>query len=273
MSTELPPRPVIGILHPGAMGASIGSALKGRAGAVIWADAGRSQATAKRAELADLVAVPDLASLARRSDVIVSICPPHAARDVAEQIAAAVDGREQRPLVVEANAVSPDTVAGIGALLGPEHVVDGAVIGPPAWEKGRTVLWLAGRHADVIAELFAGTPFDARVLGSELGTASALKACFALQSKALPAIWLALDEAARSFGVDAELRGELARTGVDYPAALGAVTAVAGTKGWRWVGEMEQAADAFAAIGLPDGFSRAAAEMYLRSGPPPTTGA
>ncbi|MEK6440311.1 NAD(P)-dependent oxidoreductase [Pseudonocardia sp. T1-2H] len=264
MTRELPARPVIGILHPGAMGASLGSALKGRAGAVIWAAAGRTRATSKRAELADLVGVPDLAELARRSDVIISICPPHAARDVAEQIAAAVEGRERRPLVVDANAVSPGTVAGIGALLGAEDVVDGAVIGPPAWEKGRTVLWLSGAHAGVIADLFAGTPFDARVLGPELGTASALKACFALQSKALPAIWLELDEAARTFGVDAELRAELARTGVDYPRALGAVAGVAAEKGWRWVREMEQAADAFAAIGLPDGFNRAAAEMYRR---------
>ena len=79
----LPPRPVIGVLHPGAMGAAIGSALKPVAGAVIWAAAGRSQSTSKRAELADLVGVPDVAALARRADVVVSIVPPHAARDVA----------------------------------------------------------------------------------------------------------------------------------------------------------------------------------------------
>ena len=65
-----------------------------RAGAVIWADAGRSDVTAKRAELADLIAVPDPAELARRSDVIVSICPPHAARAVAEEVAGR--GRRRR---------------------------------------------------------------------------------------------------------------------------------------------------------------------------------
>jgi 3-hydroxyisobutyrate dehydrogenase-like beta-hydroxyacid dehydrogenase len=264
VTRELPARPVIGILHPGAMGASLGSALKGRAGAVIWAAAGRTQATSKRAELADLVGVPDLAELARRSDVIISICPPHAARDVAEQIAAAVEGRERRPLVVDANAVSPGTVAGIGALLGADDVVDGAVIGPPAWEKGRTVLWLSGAHAGVIADLFAGTPFDARVLGPELGTASALKACFALQSKALPAIWLAMAEAARAHGVEDALRAELTRAGVDVAAQLDGVAAGVGAKAWRWVGEMEEAGDTLAAVGVPDGFSRAAAEMYRR---------
>ncbi|MFC7658189.1 hypothetical protein ACFQV8_19790 [Pseudonocardia benzenivorans] len=90
--TVLPARPVIGILHPGAMGAALGSALKPVASGVVWAAAGRSQATSKRAELADLIGVPDLAELARRSHLVVSICPPHAALDVARQVAAAVEG-------------------------------------------------------------------------------------------------------------------------------------------------------------------------------------
>src|SRR6187551_178743 len=106
---ELPSRPVVGVLHPGAMGAAVGSALKARAAAVIWAAAGRSITTSRRAELADLVGVADLTDLARRADVIISVCPPHAARDVAEQVAAALQGRPQRPIYVDANAVSPQT--------------------------------------------------------------------------------------------------------------------------------------------------------------------
>ena len=35
-------------------------------------------------------------------------------------------------------------------------------------------------------------------------------------------------------------------------------------KGWRWVGEMEEIAAAFAAAGAPDGFHRAAAEVFRR---------
>ena len=38
----------------------------------------------------------------------------------------------------------------------------------------------------------------------------------------------------------------------------------AATKGWRWVGEMEQIAATFRSAGLPDGFHRAAAEIYAR---------
>ncbi len=264
VSEVLPRRPVIGVLHPGLMGASLGSALKRVAGAVIWAAAGRSTATSRRAAAADLVGVPDVTELTRRSDVIISICPPHAAREVAEQVAAAVEGRAHRPLFVEANAVSPGTVRGIGELLGAGRVVDGAVIGPPAWEPGRTVLWLSGAGAVAVAGLFEGSPFESRVLGRDLGSASALKACYGLQSKALPAVWLELAAAARGFGVEDALRDELVRAGVDYAAELRDAVDRAGSKAWRWAGEMDEAADAIGALGLPDGFSRGAAEVYRR---------
>lgn len=260
-------RPVVGVLHPGAMGAAIGSALKARAGVVIWAAEGRSQATSKRAELADLTAVPDVAALARRSDLIVSILPPHAALEVAEQVAAALDGRSDRPLYLEANAVAPSTVRRIAGLLGEDHVVDGAVIGPPAWEPGHSVLWLSGPQAASVASLFGGSPFEARVLAGELGVASALKACFAVQSKAFPAAWLLLAEAAEKAGVTEALHGELARFGVDMAAQLAQVSAKAGASAWRWAGEMDEAAETMAELGLPDGFSRAAAEIYRRWNP------
>jgi 3-hydroxyisobutyrate dehydrogenase-like beta-hydroxyacid dehydrogenase len=256
----LPKRPVIGVLHPGAMGAAVGSALKPVAGVVVWAAAGRSITTSRRAELADLVGVADLPDLARRADVIISVCPPDAARDVAEQVARALDGRAERPLFVDANAVSPETVRGIGELLGPENVVDASIIGPPAWEPGSTVLWLAGADAGLVAGLFAGTPFTPRVLDGPLGVASALKACFALQSKAVPALLLAMAEAAERYGVGDALRDELARTG--SRAAPEGVDPKVAAKAWRWVGEMAEAGAALAAVGVPDGFSRAAAEVY-----------
>jgi 3-hydroxyisobutyrate dehydrogenase-like beta-hydroxyacid dehydrogenase len=259
-------RPVVGVLHPGAMGAALGSALKARAGVVIWADGGRSHATAKRAELADLIAVPDVAALARRCDLIISICPPHAALGVAEEVAAALTDRDPDdwPLYVDANAVAPATVRGVAELLGTRRVVDGAVIGPPAWERGHSVLWLAGEPAAEVAGLFADSPFDTRVLGTELGAASALKACYALQSKALPAIWLEIAEAAEKAGVSEALHGELTRGGIDLPEQLAKLSSRASTKAWRWAGEMDEAADTMAELGLPDGFSRAAAEIYRR---------
>jgi 3-hydroxyisobutyrate dehydrogenase-like beta-hydroxyacid dehydrogenase len=263
MQERLPSRPVVGVLHPGMMGAAVGSALKPAAGVVVWAAAGRSITTSKRAELADLVSVPDVAALARRADVIVSVCPPDAALAVAGEVATALADRPDQPLYVDVNAVAPDTVRRIGDMLGHDHVVDGSIIGPPPWEPGHTVLWLSGVAAPAVAALFAGTPFAVRVLGAELGPASALKACFALQSKALPTLWLAMAAAADGYGVRAELRDELSRMGADV-ALFDGPSPRAAANAWRWAGEMDEAAAALAAIGVPDGFSRAAAEMYRR---------
>jgi 3-hydroxyisobutyrate dehydrogenase-like beta-hydroxyacid dehydrogenase len=260
---QLARRPVVGVLHPGMMGAAVGSALKPVAGAVIWAAAGRSITTSRRAELADLVSVPDVAELARRADLVVSVCPPDAARDVAAQVAAAIADRADPPLYLDANAVAPETVRAIGELLGPERVVDGSIIGPPPWEPGHTVLWLSGTAAGPVAELFAGSPFGTRVIGPELGTASALKACFALQSKALPMIWLAMAAAADGYGVREQLRAELERMGAD-PSLLDRPEPKVARNAWRWSGEMDEAALALLAVDVPDGFSRAAAEMYRR---------
>jgi 3-hydroxyisobutyrate dehydrogenase-like beta-hydroxyacid dehydrogenase len=258
----LPSRPVIGVLHPGAMGSAVGAALKRSASGVIWAAAGRSITTSKRAELADLIGVPDLAELARRAHVIISVCPPDAAVAVAEEVAAALGDRADRPLYVDANAVAPATVQRIADLLGEQHVVDGSIIGPPAYEPGSTVVWLSGAAAPAVAALFAGSPFTARVLDDRIGTASALKACFALQSKAQTALRLAMASAAQAYGVTDALREELDRAG--GAPLLDAPSRQVSGKAWRWVGEMREAAAALSAVGVPDGFSLAAAEVYER---------
>ncbi|WP_374112127.1 DUF1932 domain-containing protein [Pseudonocardia sp. TRM90224] len=262
---RLAPRPVIGILHPGAMGSALGAALKPKAGTVIWAAKGRSITTSKRAELADLIAVPTLKEVVLRSDVIISICPPDAAQDVAEAVGEVLDeARWADPYYIDANAVSTLTMIRITERLGVKRVIDGAVIGPPAWEPGETVLWLSGPSAPIVEHLFEGSPFEARVLATPAGIASALKACFALQSKAMPAIWLAIAAAARDFHIEDEVRGELARFGIDLDTKLGGIQGRSGGKARRWAAEMEEAAEAFEGIEMPTGFSRAAAEVYRK---------
>jgi 3-hydroxyisobutyrate dehydrogenase-like beta-hydroxyacid dehydrogenase len=250
----------IGVLHPGAMGAAVGAALRdGGTRTVLWAARGRSDATAHRAELADLVAVPDVAELATRSQVVVSICPPAAAIDVARAVARTPSDS----LYLDANAVAPSTADLIAGLLGPDRFVDAAIIGPPPWRTGTTIV-LSGTRAEQAASLFAGGPIQPFVVGSRIGQASAVKACFAVQSKALPAVWALIAAAAQHYGVAEPVRAMLAGDGVDLDAHLVALAARATAKAWRWDSEMDEAARAFADAGLPDGVSRAAAEVYRR---------
>src|SRR5436190_15932584 len=145
---------VIGLLHPGEMGSAVGEARRGAGRHVVWASDGRSAETAARAAPFEDVGTAD--ELAGRSDVILSVCPPHAALDVARSVA----GFEG--IYVDANAVSPATAREIGATVG--RFVDGGIVGPPPRESGDTRLYLAGREGETIAGLFEGTAVDARVL-------------------------------------------------------------------------------------------------------------
>lgn len=250
-----------GVLHPGAMGASLGAALRQNCAAVLWAAESRSPETRERARQAGLTEVPDLPTLASRAQVIVSICPPHAAEEVARDVARHANADLQ--LYIDANAVAPATVDRIAELFDLDRVVDAALVGPPAWQPG-TFLWLSGPRAAEAAELFADTPLDVRVLGDRLGQASMAKVCFALQSKAMPTIWLAMAEAADAYEVLAPVREVLAEDGIDLDAHLASIERRARPKAWRWAGEMDEAAAALAALGLPDGWSRAAADTYRR---------
>ena len=72
---------IVGLLHPGEMGSAVGDVLVDAGHKVVWASAGRSDATRQRARrFRDVVTVE---SVAGEAELILSVCPPHAALDVA----------------------------------------------------------------------------------------------------------------------------------------------------------------------------------------------
>jgi hypothetical protein len=247
----------IGLVHPGEMGAAVGAALHDTGQTVVWASSGRSAATLKRAEEAGLEDVGALEELCRRSDVVVSLCPPHAAIDVARAFPPFAG------IYVDANAVSPATTHTIAGLV--DRFVDGGVIGPPPRRPGTTRLYLSGPDAPFVADLFADTIVDTRIVSERLGAASALKMAYAAWTKGTSALLLSVRALARAEGVEETLLDEWRLSLPQLPEQSIAAAHSALGKGWRWVGEMEQIAEAFAAAGLPEGFHRAAAEIYGRS--------
>ena len=250
----------IGIVHPGAMGAAVGAVLTGAGRTAVCALDGRSPETVARAERSELVDVGTLADVAARADIVLSICPPHAAREVAKAF-----GRFTG-IYVDANAVSRATAYDIAA--GVERFVDGGIIGPPPIEPGLTRLYLSGSEATTVAALFEGTSLEARVISDEPGAASALKMAYAAWAKGTIALLLACRDLARAEGVEGDLIEEWSRSRPDLEDRSAAAARQAAAKGWRWVGEMEEIASSFAAAGLPDGFHLAAAELF-RTFPPP----
>jgi 3-hydroxyisobutyrate dehydrogenase-like beta-hydroxyacid dehydrogenase len=259
----------VGLLHPGEMGAAVGQCLTAAGYQVLWVPEGRSPASAVRAGLAGLIAASGgLAGLVCEADVIVSVCPPHAALGVARQVAG-FSG-----VYVDANAVSPATAREIARIVeaGGASYVDGGIIGTPPVAPGFIRLYLSGARAGEVQRLFAGGEVDARVIGGNAPpgdacfAASAVKMAYASWTKGSAALLLAARALARAEGVEEAL---LAEWGTSQPGLAERSDRAAGSaaaKGWRWVAEMDEIAAAMAAADLPDGFHRAAAEVYRRSG-------
>ncbi|MGH7391510.1 MAG: DUF1932 domain-containing protein [Candidatus Rokuibacteriota bacterium] len=252
----------IGLLHPGEMGSVVGEALRAGGARVLWASEGRSASTAKRASAAGLQDAGSVASVTRASQVILSVCPPHAALDLARAVAA----HGFTGLYVDANAVSPATTREIGGVVEKAGAtfVDGGIVGPPPRQAGTTRLYLSGASAGRVAALCEAGPLEAIVLGGGLGTASAMKVAYASWTKGSQALLMTVRALAAAEGVEAALLAEWNRSQPGLAARSEAAAQGTSRKAWRWIAEMEEIAATFAAAGLPDGFHQASAEIYRR---------
>ena len=252
----------IGVLHPGAMGVTVGASIKSGGYRVIWSSEDRSKATIERAVQSGLEDVRYLNALIHASDVIISVCPPHAAVDLAHTvIKMGFDG-----VYVDVNAVAPATSRRIMqiVLASNAQYVDGGIIGPPALKPGVTRLYLAGQQAGEIKGLFDQGNMEAIVTGKKPGTASALKMCYAAWTKGSSALLLAIRALADAEGVTEALLNEwdLSQPGLKARSEAAAVSSA--PKAWRFVGEMEEIASTFKEVDLPDHFHSGAAALYKR---------
>jgi len=249
---------VIGLLHPGEMGSAVGGCLTGAGHTVLWASRGRGPATAARARALGLTDVGTAAAMAGQADIIASVCPPHAALDVARSV------RGFGGVYVDANAIAPQTAREAAAIVagGGASYVDGGIIGPPPLRAGSTRLYLSGPAAGAVRDLFGGSALDARIVAGPLCAASSVKMAYAAWTKGSAALLLAVRALAEAEGVADVLREEwdLSQPGLADRSNGAAVSAAA--KGWRWTAEMDEIAATMTAAGLPTGFHQAAAEIF-----------
>ena len=181
------------------MGITVAASLVRSGAAVVWSSEGRSPATRARAEGAGLTDAGSLADACGQRDVVVSVCPPGSAVELARTVVAT----GFRGVYVDANAIAPSTVAAIDRIITERggQLVDGGLVGPPAERPGTTRLYLSGAPADAVAGLFSAGPLEARVIGDEPGAASALKICYAAYTKGTAALLLAVVALAEATGV------------------------------------------------------------------------
>ena len=145
---------VVAIIAPGEMGSAVAARLFERGVKVVTSLAGRSAASAARAERAHMVPVADDDALIAQADFFLSICPPGEAVALARRLKPALTRARKKPIYVDCNAVSPQTAIEIGAVLESTgcQYVDGGIIGPPPPPNGTgTRIYVAGAAAHEVA--------------------------------------------------------------------------------------------------------------------------
>ncbi|MFQ6197061.1 DUF1932 domain-containing protein [Streptomyces sp. NPDC000405] len=250
----------ITLLHPGSMGAAIGAQAVHAGHRVLWVPEGRSDATRKRAEAAGLTAALSLRAALEECDLVLSVCPPAAA----SQVAAEVDELGFQGLFVDANAVNPERVISMRDTM-KARVLDGSIIGPPPTGQKSARLYVSGHPEGIarIAGLFAGTTVEVGAAGDDVGAASALKMAFASYQKTARTTAAVAHALAAAHGVGDLLIQEAQR----MPAAIlsdpGYLPSVA-ARGWRWKDEMHDIAVTLRSAGLPADIAEATASVLGR---------
>ncbi|MFE5079833.1 NAD(P)-dependent oxidoreductase [Streptomyces mirabilis] len=248
------------LLHPGAMGAEVGAQAHRAGTRVLHVPTGRGSASIERARKAGLEAAESLGSALAVSDLVLSICPPHAAEDVAREVLEhAFTG-----VYVEANAISPDRALRIDAVCRERGVamVDGSIIGAPPGPDSAPRLYLSGDQEAVgrVAAVFEGTAVLARPLDAGVGAASALKMAFASFQKSARVLAAVSHALATRHGVDAELTLEAESITSRILAEVEYLPSVA-ARAWRWAPEMEEIAATLRSTGLPPDLAEAGATV------------
>ena len=250
----------VGVLHPGEMGVTVLESLVENDVSATWVKGGRSESTVQRAS--SIPSVDTLEELIHSVGIIISVCPPSAALEVARNIS----DIGFKGIYVDANAISPLESRKVAELFGAAFV-DGGIIGPPAKEAGTTRIYLSGMRSREVVDLFKVGPLEAIALSDssdpeEITAASALKMAYAGFSKGSSALLLAVNAFARKSGVLEALHKEweISAPGLVRRSQNTAVSI--SRKAWRFGAEMDFISESFDEKNLPPEFHQGASALY-----------
>lgn len=254
----------IAILSPGIMGAAVGGALRAHGHDVLTCLAGRGAATKARAARLGIRDVATLEQLAAQSDLVLSILPPESARATARAMANAMIAAKKAPPFADMNAVSPETARAIAAEIARAGApfIDGGIIGsPPGQADQPPRFYVSGPDAKLFDAL-DGKGIAIRQCGDEIGRASAIKMAYAGVTKGVNTLYTAALIAAEALGVGPEVRAEFAYSHPAHYKAMQNNVSRLPADSARWVGEMEEIARTFAAVGVTPQFHNGAKWVF-----------
>ena len=253
----------IAILSPGDMGHGVGKVLVEHGYDVITCLAGRSQRTRDLAAAGGFRDVPSLEDMTLQADLIMSILVPAQAVGVARLVADAMRAAGASRPFADCNAVSPKSTSIMESIISAAggDYIDGGIIGGSPARGAAPRIYTSGPSAGLMDELDE-KGIIVKNLGASIGRASGIKMCYASMTKGTNALRVAMLTTADSLGLYEELIEELT---FSQSAALSAMeSGIPGlpANSGRWIGEMEEIAETFDAVGVTPGFHQGAAEIY-----------
>ncbi|WP_042342067.1 NAD(P)-dependent oxidoreductase [Calothrix sp. PCC 7507] len=253
----------VGILSPGDMGGAIAAVLNKNGMRTVAALNDRSPRTKQLAAAAKIENVGSLQNLVVESDLVLSVLVPSAATPAAKQVAEAIKQVGKNILYADCNAIAPDRVKAIEPIIQAAggQFIDASIIGPPPRVPNRTRIYASGKPAGELEKLRT-YGLDIRVIDDEIGKASGLKMCYAALTKGLTAIATELLIAAHRLDLDEVLQQELSTSQKNLLDLLHHSIPSMAPKAHRWVGEMEEIAATFGAVGLTERTFEGAADIY-----------
>lgn len=253
----------VGVVSPGDMGQAIAARLKESGLNVYTALAGRSERTRKLAQEAGLADCGSMEKLVTVCDLVLSVLNPAAAVEKAREAAAAIRATGRKIAFADCNAVSPQTVREIDALIrGAGGVfVDVGIIGSPPRGGTRTKIYVSGPDAYLFTQ-FNHPSLVVRVVSERAGDASGVKMCYGALTKGAVALGVELLVAARRLGIEQTLEAELKESiGGVYDWLLNRLPPMP-PKAYRWTPEMLEIARTFEGAGLTPRIMLGAADMF-----------
>ena len=234
--------PVVAIVAPGNMGSAVGRRLTENGVRVLTTLAGRGATSVGRASAAGMTDVP--LDRLTEAEIVLSILPPAHALSFAEQMAPLLLAAEHKPVFVDCNAVSPETVRRIGTVVAGTGAsfVDASIIGL-APKPGQTSphIYVCGENAARVLVL-GEYGLDVRVLDGAVGAASALKMSYAGINKGVAALASAMILAAARSGATEALYQEMSESLPGLLQSLRRQVPDMLPKAYRWVAEMREIA-------------------------------
>jgi len=262
--TEQITAPTVALMSPGDMGHSVGALLKQHGVRVITVLDGRSRRTVELAAAAGIEDVADDVAMIEAADILLSIVAPAEAETLAARLAGAIEKAEGSLIYVDCNAVAPETTMRIAALVEPAGAafVDAGIVGPPPRKDSRsTRFYASGARADQLERL-NDFGLDIRVIGENIGDASALKMCYAALNKGTIGLMTGVAVMAERLGIAEAFNEELAESQDAALRRMHQQIPAMVPKAHRWIGEMEEIAKTFGSTALTPLVFEGIADIY-----------